>query len=49
MHEKYASPTKSPGGPRDHGSIVQANGDDAAMVIATKSKLFSLADDSDSD
>ncbi|KAK9809515.1 hypothetical protein WJX73_007383 [Symbiochloris irregularis] len=42
MHDKYASPTKTPGLPS------QGN-DDAAMVILTKHKVFSMADDSDED
>ncbi len=41
MHEKYSSPTRTP------GAAGTSDGNDAAMVILTKHKVFSLADDSD--
>ena len=40
MHDKYSSPTRVAAG---------TGNDDAAMVILTKHKVFSLADDSDSE
>lgn len=39
MHDKFSSPTKVQG----------AGNEDSAMVILTKHKVFSMADDSDSD
>lgn len=42
MHEKYSSPTRTPG-PGAGG------GNDAAMVILTENKVFSMADEEDSD
>ena len=40
MHDKYSSPTRPSGA---------GGNEDSAMVILTKHKVFSLADDEDSD